>query len=247
MTSRFERKYLVKNSDLDLFREAIQPFVEPDTFGVSNGKAVSEYVVRSIYFDTADFKALHEKIDGVKERKKLRVRGYNSYAAGNKVFLEIKRKSNDRISKNRALVSFDSLQDSLDFGEILSKDEHYPDSMIQDANKFFYYLKLHHMRPVCLVTYNREAFMGKFDESLRITFDKNINVALFPKLTDLYREDILTPVWTDCFILEVKYFEKKMPHWLRILVDRFKLERKALSKFASAFSSTEISMLNSRF
>ena len=39
--------------------------------------AGGSYQVRSLYFDTADDRALQEKIDGVNDREKFRIRCYN--------------------------------------------------------------------------------------------------------------------------------------------------------------------------
>lgn len=98
MTVRYERKYLVKNELLEALRNRLQAFVRPDTFAL-RPNALPEYTVRSIYYDSPTFNSYFEKVEGLKDRKKLRIRGYNSPEKVCKVFLEIKRKLENRIAK----------------------------------------------------------------------------------------------------------------------------------------------------
>ena len=89
MRLRYERKYLVKNDLLEQLRKRFIPFLVPDLNAEQN-ELKSEYTVRSVYFDTPEFEALSEKTEGLENRLKLRIRGYNDYFSGCEVFLEIK-------------------------------------------------------------------------------------------------------------------------------------------------------------
>ena len=240
MKLRYERKYLVKNELLEGLRNRILPFVRADIFASDSSSDFPEYTVRSIYLDTANFDALYEKIEGLKERKKLRIRGYNNYIEGCEVFLEIKRKLGNRIAKNRALTNFDLLQQSLDLGEIYPKKS--SERMMNDASKFFFNYKTKNQKPVNIVVYDREPYHGKFDPGVRITFDKNIRAALFPQLSDLYSNEGLDLVWKEHFILEIKYFEGGMPSWAKSIVKEFALKHEALSKYAAVFNNRDISV-----
>ncbi len=106
---RREYKYLVPQRDIDRLRQRILPFVTVDDFA-SEG---NQYTVRSIYFDSSNLKYYNEKIDGIKIRKKLRVRGYNKQADESIVFLEIKRKNENHINKNRSAIKYYNLNDLL--------------------------------------------------------------------------------------------------------------------------------------
>ena len=101
---RNEFKYLVPNEHLIDLRKAIMGFADEDP----NAPLESlhhQYVVRSIYFDSTNFDYYWDKRHGIKSRKKIRIRSYNTlddYADRNpQVFLEIKRKELDFIDKNR--------------------------------------------------------------------------------------------------------------------------------------------------
>ena len=98
MSGRIEYKYLVPNAHLDGIRQAILPYVRSDAFGDGRG----EYTVRSVYYDTPRAACYHEKLDGLEARKKFRIRGYDRPQQSSVVFLEIKRKFGNCISKHRA-------------------------------------------------------------------------------------------------------------------------------------------------
>ena len=66
------------------------------------------YEVRSIYFDSPFKKAFFDKTNGIKTRVKLRIRYYPDFQNGEKelVFIELKKKNNENVSKSRILVPF---------------------------------------------------------------------------------------------------------------------------------------------
>lgn len=235
MNYRYERKYLVPNFMMDKLRNRLMSFVRPDIHAGENGGKV-EYTVRSIYFDTPNLDAYQEKDQGLKDRKKLRIRGYNEYREGNQVFLEIKRKFGNRIAKNRALTNYDKLEKLIESGD-WNPSKDMPEKMFEDGSRFFYNLKRYCQTPVNLVVYDREPYHGIFDPGVRITFDKNIRARMYPDLSELYSEKGLHYVWKDAFILEIKYFDKGMPSWARSMVKEFELSRQALSKYASAIDT----------
>ena len=69
---RLEYKYLVPNERLAELRSEFLPFFEVDGYAQQN-----EYTVRSVYYDTVDFDNYYEKMNAIKVRKKLRIRGYD--------------------------------------------------------------------------------------------------------------------------------------------------------------------------
>ena len=97
---RIEYKYLAPNTLLDQIRADIRPFVEVD--GPPARPDAREYTVRSVYFDTPRFACYDEKNDGLLARNKYRIRGYDQRRDDAVVFLEIKRKYQDCITKRRA-------------------------------------------------------------------------------------------------------------------------------------------------
>ena len=230
---------------LEPMRKRFMPFLVPD-LNADQTELKSEYTVRSIYFDTPNFDSLSEKKEGLENRLKLRIRGYNNYFSGCEVFLEIKRKFGDRIAKNRAITVYDLLDKTLETGELKRSNGKTSDIMKEDAARFLFHLHREAQRPVNLVVYEREPYHGKFDSSVRITFDKNIRAAVFPHLSELFSNNGLSHIWKDAFILEIKYFDGGMPSWCKSIIQEFELKHEALSKYASAFLHNEISTYNQK-
>ena len=230
---------------LEPMRKRFMPFLVPD-LNADQTELKSEYTVRSIYFDTPNFDSLSEKKEGLENRLKLRIRGYNNYFSGCEVFLEIKRKFGDRIAKNRAITVYDLLDKTLETGELKRSNGKPSDIMKEDAARFLFHLHREAQRPVNLVVYEREPYHGKFDSSVRITFDKNIRAAVFPHLSELFSNNGLSHIWKDAFILEIKYFDGGLPSWSKSIIQEFELKHEALSKYASAFLHNEISTYNQK-
>jgi len=232
MKYRYERKYLVHNSMVEILRNRILPFVKADPYTqLKNG--IPEYTVRSIYFDTPNLDSLNEKIEGLEKRRKLRVRSYNEENSVDTFFLEIKLKEGNRIGKNRTklpIESFEHFCNNPSMALEISDDKYK-----SDANKFLYYLEKEQQSPINLIVYDREAYIGKFDSGLRITFDKNIQSANMPEISELFSNQNLGFVWPSHFILEIKYFESPMPYWLKLIVQEFELRHQALSKYTEGY------------
>ncbi len=236
---RYERKYLVPNYLLNDLRRRVRGFVREDLYATTNKNGLPQYCVRSIYFDTPDLVNYHEKIEGLQQRRKLRVRAYNTNKNDKPVILEIKRKFGNRIKKHRAPVAFSNLQRLLDTGDLNTYIDFAsvknPKLCRDDAKRFFFHYKLRAFSPTTLVTYEREAYHGKVNAGTRITFDKNIRSRNYPSLDELYSEEDLRFLFKSHFIMEIKYFENKMPGWARNIVHDFKLRNEALSKYVIGF------------
>ncbi len=233
---RLEYKYLVPFSKINELRSALNPFVSIDEY--AEREENKEYTVHSIYLDTMKLDDYHEKLAGIKIRKKLRIRGYNNIDENCTVFLEIKRKYENHISKNRAPLLYANLEDILktaDYEKYLLKKKNFLDSK-NDACKFFYLSKMKNCSPVVLINYEREAFFSKHDSTLRLTFDKNLRSSSFPKFTTLFDDTAMKYSMSGNFILEIKFFNG-FPSWLQKILSRFELRRQALSKYTISVDS----------
>ena len=225
---RLEYKYLVEYNKLDRLRKELFPFVEYDR----DYNDASEYTVRSIYFDTSKLKYYHEKLNGVQIRKKLRIRGYNQPERESVIFLEIKRKYENFINKNRSALKYynlDELIKTKDINSFILTNNGFANALT-DAEKFLHHIYKRTLRPTVLITYDREAFFSKFDKRLRLTFDKNLRYMLFPCMDELYNDEQLNHSMPKHFIFEVK-FSHGFPIWLSAILSRLNLTRMALSKY----------------
>jgi SPX domain protein involved in polyphosphate accumulation len=235
---RYERKYFVSNDNLEALRNRLLPFVKPDDFTNKNAGGISEYKVQSIYFDTPNMRFYEEKKDGLEFRNKFRIRSYDTYNEGCLAFLEIKVKSGDRISKVRAPYYFDQSNELLNYGlmdGIVKPMKGFEDAE-EAANKYLYHHFGSSLRPMNLVVYEREAYMGLFDKDIRITFDKNVRTALYPKMNELFECERLKYLNNSAFVFEVKY-SNTPPNWVFNLVEEFSLKLKAISKYADGIDT----------
>lgn len=225
---RAELKYIVPNALLPALREALTPFVELDRHGV--GYEERGYTVRSIYLDSPSLRYYHEKQQHLQHRKKLRIRGYNAPRDGTVVFLEIKRKMDDAIGKDRARVRYDGLAAMLASGAYDPREARCGVDDAVAGRQFLYHVYQDRLGPVNLVVYEREAFQGLFDPTLRITLDRNLRGALHPGLDGLFREDGFVDALPGSFIMEIKY-DTRFPAWMRPVIARFGLLQRAASKY----------------
>jgi hypothetical protein len=240
---RLEYKFMVHKELIDELRTAMMPHVRLDEF--SERRPEKQYTVRSVYYDNRRFDCYYEKFDGFRLKKKLRIRGYDTPQPDSIVFLEIKRRYEDFISKHRAPLRWDQIGSVFaGHGPKAGPLPFKPGSAAAEAaSRFLYNYYRRRMRPTALTAYEREAFFGRFDPKLRITFDKNIRSRLYPSLDSLYCDRDTKFLIPGHFILEVKFY-LNLPAWVRSWLTRFSLERRAFSKYATG---VEVHRLERKF
>ena len=248
---RYEFKYFVPNDKYRQLYDLIERFALLDPFAAS--KKRKEYTVRSIYFDTPDYECYHTKIEGYKHRNKVRLRGYNYGKKSSKVFLEIKRKYEGPILKNRAPFEFKAIRDLFEGNDI--EDYILADSVIKkqkahdNVMRFMYHVHSRKMRPVVLVIYERVPFLSQIpddENNLRITFDKNLRSKAFPTLDELYTDEKVKNCLDGYFILEVK-FNQYYPSWMKSIIANFGLRKEPASKYCISIDNHNQIDIYSRF
>ena len=239
--NRFEIKYQLSIPERDNIINHIRPFMELDPH---IKKGYNNYEVRSIYFDSPLKRAYFDKISGIKIRVKLRIRYYPDFQVGEKelVFIELKRKINENVSKSRVLVPFEDAFDIIDphnpkaqeFYEKLSKEDQ------EKLNDIWYLYKRYNLKPVCIVWYHRQPFISKIEKGrFRITFDTSIKVRNYN--FDLHTGGISGKyiVPPQICVMEIK-FTNFIPAWAIRVVQRNNVIQEKMSKFASGLERTRI-------
>ena len=217
---RHELKYFITPAELNVLRSSLKPVMQLDP----NGNENNEYHIRSLYFDTINDDALEEKIAGVGNRKKYRIRIYNF--SDRVIKLECKSKYGDLISKQSVSIPRE-LADQLIAGdpEGLQRMRH---PLLHDVYRE---MKTRLLRPVVIVDYVREAYMHPAEE-VRITFDKQLRTGL--NSIDLFNPYVPTipPFDNGEIILEVKY-NRVMPPYIRDLLCTYcpQAQQSAISKY----------------
>jgi len=228
MRSQFERyeyKYYLPAESYNSLIRMISPYMKLDPFLESKGK--KSYLVRSLYLDTDGLKFYYEKLAGISCRKKLRVRAYDQDES--QIFLEIKRKSDEFVTKDRACVHYDELYTILNqySGYKANGNGNKAESdVINRYISFIVAMQLHHK---VLVAYQREAYMGIFDDSVRLTLDSNL-CCLPGRSYDLFYSGRNWFFIKQPYVLELK-FNQVMPFFFRKIIEHLDLQRQSVSKY----------------
>ena len=225
---RYELKFRLPVSGMDEVRRLIDPYTRYDRHCAHTPGHL--YTVRSVYFDTDELDFYYEKMDSVRVRKKLRVRTYDTPDAGHPAFLEIKRKFGRRGFKERFCLPWTLVDGALngkDPEEIVSGRSYLERRAL---DRFRYNLHNRRLKPVVLVTYEREALIGRFDERVRITFDSNMRSLIDPDVEQIFEEDQLRQFESEYFVLEMK-FDGSMPRWMANLIQRLDIRSHSYSKY----------------
>ncbi len=218
LPERHERKYWINKGDLALLREKLKQVMAYDSHTDENG----EYFIRSLYFDDAYDRAYYDKLDGVQDRDKYRIRIYNM--SDSVIFLERKRKVGELIQKTACRIDR-KLADALADGDAACLLE-YDEPLLTDM---YVEMRTKLLRPRVLVDYVREAFVFPAEHT-RVTFDKQL--ATCPGSTDMFDPELLTlsPLDDSKQILEVK-FDTYLPDYIAHLLADTPTENCAISKY----------------
>lgn len=194
MDYRHEVKHRICMADYVVLRNRLKYLIELDPHSNEEGF----YMVRSLYFDNPQDKALREKIDGVDEREKFRIRCYN--VDKKSVYLEKKSKRKGLNKKVSLRLTYHEAQAFIHRDMPRIRQIEHP-----LAIELYCKMQSEQLRPRTIVQYRREAY-NYFPGNVRVTFDTDLRTGLF--YTDLF--DLSIPLITPMepvALLEVKYDE----------------------------------------
>lgn len=218
---RHELKFYISTMEYHLLSHALDQVLERDPNGDPEH---NEYHIRSLYFDTYNNAALLDKLNGVKNRDKYRIRIYNF--SDRLIRMECKTKVGNLISK-RSIAIPKLLAEQLIAGDPTGL-ERTRSGLLQDM---FREMTLNFLRPVVLVDYVREAYLHPLEE-VRITFDKQLRSGLGSH--DLFNPYVptISPFDREDMILEVK-FNRVLPPFIRDLLCTYvhSAQNSAISKY----------------
>ena len=203
---RHELKFYITRTQYEVLSRTLKGALHLDPNAVKNG---GSYHIRSLYFDTVFDDAYFDKIDGVKDRDKYRMRIYN--LQDKEVFMECKTKVGSMISKRSAKINRDLAE------QIIACDptglEHTKSGLLRDV---FREMRTKLLHPVVIVDYEREAYLHPAEE-VRITFDMKLRTGMGS--VDLFNPRVPTIPVLDCdqTILEIKY-NRLLPPYIADLI-----------------------------
>ena len=223
--NRFELKYLLSLQRAEHFKADLRRYVVPDEYGQNEGR----YTLSSLYYDSPGLHCYRENEQGLKSRRKLRIRRYETgevFTDESPVFLEIKQRYDRITRKRRAVLPYHAALR-------LCNDRQIPDhepgdrALIEEAYAFLWQYRL---RPASLVRYDRQAFTGtEVDPGLRVTFDSSL--AFQARQLYLHESTSDLPLLpANSVVLEIKVNDR-LPTWLANLIAAHNLQRIGLSKY----------------
>jgi len=216
--SRFEYKYRLPRGMAESVRACVAAHLPLDRYSESADDGY--YDISSLYLDSADLRLCRESLAGQKNRFKLRIRAYDDEPA-NPVFLEVKRRLNSVIVKDRVPMPRDQLGRLAD-----------PTGGCQEdgAQQFHLYRNLLAAQPQSLVRYQRLAYEGAGHNRVRVTFDRDLSCRLCSQWAVEVHGGLWRRVLADQVVLEIK-FDGRFPSWVQELVRRFQLQAQSVSKY----------------
>ena len=221
--SRFETKYRIRMVDYYAIKNALGPYFKPDPYTqIAPNK---KYLVRSLYYDTRDYRMYTEKMDGDCNRIKFRIRTYGTDPNKDPdIRFEMKVRKGNLMQKFGSFVTHQQYLSFLDRGFLCSSE----DVVLMEFGRF---VKRLNLAPKMLVQYKREGFHSRTLEGIRLTFDHRIISAhakqLFPE-NIFWRRHHRTQV-----VLEIKH-QNNLPEWLNKLIHTYHLKVVPNSKYTNS-------------
>lgn len=225
--NRYEVKYLVDRAQVARLRELFRERLDADAHDGGTG-----YPVTSVYYDTDALRFYWEKIEGLRFRRKLRMRVYGpceQVADDSPVFVEIKQRVNRVTQKRRIALPYDRALDlcagrAVDgWGEMSRRATAFVDEVSSLVLSM-------HLKPMVTTSYHREAYVGRdADLGLRVTIDHRLRGRDrdFRFGSPAVNRLTLPPEWA---VLEVKANER-MPTWVTDATARMNLSVVRISKY----------------
>ena len=221
--NRYEIKYLMPVTAVQALRGELERHLDRDSHGSDGG-----YGVWSTYYDTRDLRFYWEKIEGLRFRRKLRIRHYGDRFTvddDTNVFVEIKQRVNRVTQKRRVSLPYGQALRLCDRRELVEDG-----AFLREVLELVSRLDL---RPVVMTGYQREAFVGRGAEAgLRVTVDQRIRGRDrdFHLATDAENRLAVPARFA---VVEFKANER-VPYWLTDLAAELNLSVARISKYCQS-------------
>ena len=236
---RYELKYLLRRDQIAPLVDELRQTLSLD----AHGGPLGTYPITSLYYDTPDYKAYWDKLDGHRSRRKVRVRVYGDTQITDvtPVFLEVKQRINKLMRKRRVALSYAEATDFDAFDEVgLARGDAGRAADQALLHEVYYLYRTLQLRPTCVVTYDRMAFEG--DErapDLRITLDTNVRGRIHDlSLASTGRTVDQQVIGPELAVLEVKA-NYNVPRWAAQLVARHRCTFYRVSKYCTVLEHTQ--------
>jgi hypothetical protein len=220
---RYEYKYVISAQTAELLKFRLRVLMQADEHADANG----DYLIRSVYFDDERYTSYYEKLAGIRDRNKYRLRFYNFNT--NRMMFEAKRKHMQLVKKESCAVSRE-LAHKMMSGVPLALHER-TEPLLAEFDTLCFSAGL---TPSVIVDYLRTAFVYPINR-VRVTLDQNICADPF-RIDRVYERGPSIPVMDhDEVILEVK-FSEWLPPFLGRALSNVPMILQANSKYCSSLA-----------
>lgn len=227
--NRYELKYLMAVHQAEAIVADLADLTDADPHSGSQG-----YRLVSLYYDSPGLDCFWAKIDGIKFRRKLRLRVYvgddiEAVASG---MVEIKQRINRTVQKRRLRLPLEEAErlcgGTFENGDLDEMDR-------QVVSEVQYMVRAMHLGPTCVTAYHRKAFVGgRYDAGLRITFDTDVRYRVHGLKVNLSAANKLV-IPADWCIMEVKVNDS-IPDWVTSLLARHGCQLRRVSKYCAGIA-----------
>lgn len=228
--NRYELKYIVNARQYRGICEDLRHFMLPDAYGDMDGF----YRIVSLYYDSPSLSGYWAKRDGLKFRRKLRLRIYpgDDIRKVDTGFVEIKQRLNRTVQKKRVVLPIAEALRLCNHAEVpLGLDA----SDTEAAEEMAYMIRSLGLKPKAIVSYRRRAFTGgPCEKGMRLTFDMQLRGRCHAlDIQEIAKVKYFMP--PDTFIMEVKANDR-VPAWAVSLLAQHQCRLESVSKYCSVLA-----------
>ncbi len=215
--NRFERKWILRSGNYLMLINSLLRSNFFFRFQYPKRK------VNSIYFDNSGYSSIKENLDGVSNKKKIRLRWYGDRNKLIEPILEIKSKKGSETKKESFKLN---KLDNINY--LIPKNLHI---IVDEVNKIINLKKT--IFPILTTHYERQYFVSN-QNNIRATVDTNLESIFLKNLSELNQKKKFFP---QC-ILELKY-STKIDRLVRYKLDEMTLRLSKNSKYINSFFQRE--------
>ncbi|QHC19901.1 VTC domain-containing protein [Streptomyces sp. GF20] len=229
--NRFELKYLVPVEQAAQIRDELAERMERDAHSPVGG-----YGVWSLYYDTPQLRFYWEKIEGLKFRRKLRIRHYgdlDGVTDASPVCVEIKQRVNRVTQKRRITLPYGVARQLCDGRELVPHSVR-ERAFVEEVLELIVRLNL---RPAAITGYQREALVGRdADTGLRVTLDRRVRGRDRDFHFGTRTPENRFTIPPHLAVMEIKVNERT-PYWITDLAARRNLNLVRVSKYVQSIEA----------
>jgi SPX domain protein involved in polyphosphate accumulation len=224
--NRFELKYILPVSQCARIIDDLRLHIPPDSHGGEAG-----YPLVSLYYDSPQLDCFWAKVEGIRFRRKVRLRIYpgDDITRVTKGSVEIKQRINKTVQKRRLELPLEQAE-RLCLGHMELDGLDAMDTQV--AHEVTYLARMLDLQPTAITAYWRRAFEGQEENAgVRITFDTMVAARMHAlKVNEPAVNRLILPA--DHSIMELKA-DERVPEWAISMLARHDCQLNRVSKYCA--------------